>query len=149
LKRVVDAPSEYASVDSGIIFLNDDVAAVTPKPYVGEVEPIPTRPFEPIKNNELLVEEATLKSGVVAPEVPCTERSADGVVVAPIPVFPFARILNILVPVDEATVNGELLPAVPCTLNVIVDDVALIPDTVPLSRKVEVPTVVAESQRVT
>ena len=51
------------------------------------------------------------------------------------------------VPVEDATLNG-LTPERPCTLKVTVDDVALIPATVPLSRRVEVPSVVAESQRV-
>ena len=44
--------------------------------------------------------------------------------------------------------NG-LTPDEPCTLKVIVEEVALIPATVPLSMKSPVPSVVAESQRVT
>ena len=51
------------------------------------------------------------------------------------------------VPVDDATLNG-LTPAAPCTLKVTVDEVALIPATVPLSRSVEVPRVVVVNQRV-
>ena len=51
------------------------------------------------------------------------------------------------VPVDDATLNG-LTPAPPCTLKVIVDEVALIPATVPLSRMREAPRVLAVTQRV-
>jgi hypothetical protein len=51
------------------------------------------------------------------------------------------------VPVEEAIRRGSV-PAVPCILKVTEDDVALMPNTVPLSSKVEVPSVVAESQRV-
>jgi hypothetical protein len=65
----------------------------------------------------------------------------------PIPTFPFWRIVKSDVPVEEATLNG-LTPAAPCTLKVTVEDVALIPATVPLSRRVDVPRVVAVSQRV-
>jgi hypothetical protein len=49
-------------------------------------------------------------------------------------------------PVEEATLNG-LVPAVPCTLKVYVDEVALTPDTVPLSRSSPVESVVGEVKR--
>lgn len=80
------------------------------------------------------------------PAVPVIARLAIGVV-DPIPTLPFWRIVNSDVPVDEATLNG-LVEGRPCTLNEKVDDVALIPATVPLSRRDEVPSVVAVSQRV-
>jgi hypothetical protein len=62
---------------------------VTESDAIGVLDPIPMFPLEPIIKSEAFVEEATLKRGVVAPEVPCTERSALGVVVAPTAMFPF------------------------------------------------------------
>ena len=52
-----------------------------------------------------------------------------------------------LAPEEDATANGLAEP-LPWTLKVTVDDVALIPATVPLSRSVDVPSVVAERNRV-
>ena len=67
----------------------------------------------------------------------------------PTPIFPFASTVNIDTPVEDATLNGLSADEVDdCTLNAYVDDVALIPATTPLSRSVEVPTVVAVNQRV-
>ena len=51
------------------------------------------------------------------------------------------------VPVEEATLNG-LVEGAPCTLKVKEDEVALIPVTIPLSIKVDVPRVVGVNQRV-
>jgi hypothetical protein len=68
--------------------------------------------------------------------------------VTPIPMFPLDRILNTEAFDDEATLKMSFVPAIPLTLNEIVDDVALIPATVPLSSKVDVPRVVGVTQRV-
>jgi hypothetical protein len=112
----------------------------------GVEDPIPSLPLEPKLNISAPVEDAIARAyGVV--EVPRTVRVAIGVVVPPIPMLPFARTVKILAPVEEDTING-LVPAVPLRLKVTVDDVALIPSTVPLSMSVEVPRVVGESQRV-
>ena len=62
---------------------------------------------------------------------PATVRVRDGEV-EPIPTFPFPRMVKSAAPVDEATVNG-FTPPVPCTRKVLVEVVALIPATVPLS----------------
>ena len=67
--------------------------------------------------------------------------------VTPIPTLPFWMMEKREVPVEDATLNG-LTPALPCTLKVTVEDVALTPRTDPLSISVEVPKVVAVSQRV-
>jgi hypothetical protein len=80
------------------------------------------------------------------PLLPVRESEADGVDV-PIPTFPFWRIVKSDVPVEDATLNGSV-PALPCTLNVYEEDVALIPNTVPLSIRVEVPSVVGVSHLV-
>jgi hypothetical protein len=66
----------------------------------------------------------------------------------PIPTFPLERIVNIDTPVDEATLNGlRGVDVELCTLKAKVEDVALTPSTVPLSRSVEVPSVDEVSQR--
>ena len=65
----------------------------------------------------------------------------------PIPTLPFWSIVNILAPVEDATANG-LSPPRPCTKKVKLDDVALIPVEVPLSMRVDVPSVLAVIQRV-
>jgi hypothetical protein len=84
----------------------------------------------------------------VTAKVPATPRRYPGVV-DPTPTFPLARIVKSDAPVDEATLNGLVLEVeVACTLKTKEDDVALIPATTPLSRSVDVPSVVAESQRV-
>ena len=82
----------------------------------------------------------------VTPRVPTTPRRYAGVD-DPIPTFPFCRIVKREVPVEEATLNG-LIPADPCTLKVTVEEVAFMPATVPLSKRVEVPRVVEVNQRV-
>jgi hypothetical protein len=84
----------------------------------------------------------------VTPKVPATPRRKPGVV-EPIPTFPLERIVKSDAPVEEATLNGlRAVEVEDCTLNAKVDDVALIPATVPLSRSVDVPRVDAVSQRV-
>jgi hypothetical protein len=70
---------------------------------------------------------------VVALAIPWRARRDDGVE-EEIPTLPLLMIERSEVPVEDATLNG-LTPAVPCTLKVTVPDVALTPDTVPLSRK--------------
>ena len=84
----------------------------------------------------------------MSPAVPVIERADEGVD-EPIPIFPLAETLKKDDPVDEATLKISLVdPEIPCTLKAIVDDVALIPATVPLSRSVDVPRVVEVSHRV-
>jgi hypothetical protein len=57
--------------------------------------------------------------------------------------------VNIETPVEDATLNGlSTVDVDDCTLKAKVDDVALIPVTTPLSITVDVPRVVAVSQRV-
>ena len=88
-------------------------------------------------------EKVSVIDGVVLPAM--TSLSVG--VVVPIPTFPFASIEKSEAPVEEETLNG-LTPAAPWTLKDTVEDVALIPATVPLSRRVDTPRVVAESHRV-
>lgn len=88
-------------------------------------------------------EKVSVIDGVVLPAM--TSLSVG--VVVPIPTFPFASIEKSEAPVEEETLNG-LTPAAPWTLKDTVEDVALIPATVPLSRRVEVPRVVGVSHRV-
>ena len=76
---------------------------------------------------------------------PLTDRVAVGVE-DPTPTFPLASTVKSDVPVEEATLNGFWLPD-PCTLKVIVDDVALTPATIPLSRRIPVANVVAPVYR--
>jgi hypothetical protein len=84
----------------------------------------------------------------VTPRVPATPRVNPGVE-DPIPTFPLARIEKKEDPEDEATLNGLRLEVdVACTLKTYEEEVALIPVKTPLSRRVDVPRVVAESQRV-
>jgi hypothetical protein len=83
----------------------------------GVDEPTPTFPLDSTVRNEALVEEATLKSVEAEPDVPCTERSADGVVVAPTARLPFWKSERSDVPVEDAIVNG-LTPPVPVRENV-------------------------------
>ena len=62
--------------------------------------------------------------------------------------FPFESTEKSEAPDDEATLNRLILDVdVACTLNTYEDDVALIPVTVPLSMKVDVPSVVASKKR--
>ena len=90
-------------------------------------------------------EKVSVTEGVVLPAI--WRRSVG--VVTPIPTFPLAKIVKSDTPVEEATLNGlSPVDVALCTLSVKVEDVALIPSTVPLSIRVEVPTVVEVSQRV-
>jgi hypothetical protein len=50
-------------------------------------------------------------------------------------------------PVEDATENAVAEPAFPCTLKVIIDEVAFTPATVPLSRKSPIPSVPGADQR--
>ena len=80
--------------------------------------------------------------------LPATCSLSDGVV-TPTPTFPLASTVNSEVPVEDATLNGLRGEEVElCTLRANDDDDALTPNTVPLSIRVEVPTVEADSQRV-
>ena len=82
------------------------------------------------------------------PLVPLIAREAIGVD-DPIPTLPLASTERKEAFDDEATLKMVLVdPATPRTLKATVDEVALTPRTVPLSIRVEVPRVVAESQRV-
>jgi hypothetical protein len=112
----------------------------------GVVEPIPRRPFEPKLKSMPPVDEAIVSG--LTPFVPLTARVAIGVDV-PIPTFPPASIEKYEALDDDATLKIVFEdPEVPRTLKVMVDDVALTPRTVPLSMRVEVPRLVAVSQRV-
>ena len=79
--------------------------------------------------------------------LPTTSRRSVLVALVPMPTFPFALILKSEVPVLDATLNESLEPALPCTLKVMVDDVALMPAKVPLSRKRPVASDVAPVNR--
>jgi hypothetical protein len=82
-------------------------------------------------------------------DVAAVETNPKAGVDDPIPTNPFLRIVNIETPVEEATLNGlSAVEVDDCTLKENKDDVALIPVTVPLSKNVEVPTDVADNQRV-
>ena len=59
---------------------------------------------------------------------------------------PVVLILKSEAPEDDATLNG-LRVEVPCTLKVYVEEVALIPSTVPLSKSEEVASAVGEIKR--
>jgi hypothetical protein len=83
----------------------------------GDEDPTPTFPLESIVKRDALVDDATLKSVVVRPEVPCIERSADGVDVAPTARLPFWKIEKRLVPVEDAIVRG-FTPPLPLRENV-------------------------------
>jgi len=113
---------------------------------IGVDDPTPNLPLEPKTNMRAPVEDA-IANGYWVVEVPRIARVAIGVVVPPIPTLPLLRTVRIVAPVEDAIANG-LTPDAPCTLKVTVDEVALIPATVPLSRSVEVPRVVVVSQRV-
>lgn len=71
-----------------------------------------------------------------------------GVVTPPIPTLPLERIVKNDSPDEDATLNGlRTVDDELCTLNANVDDVALTPATVPLSRRLEVASVFADVQR--
>ena len=77
--------------------------------------------------------------------LPAITRRSDAVV-DPIPILPLAKIVKTDVPEEDATLNG-LTPAPPCTLKVKDEEVALTPETVPLSRKRPVESDEAEVHR--
>jgi hypothetical protein len=89
----------------------------------------------------------------VAPDVATVlsirNLAIDGDVVVPTATVPPARTARSDAPDDDATWNGLRLEVlVARTLNTKLDEVALIPVNTPLSMSVDVPSVVAESQRV-
>ena len=88
-------------------------------------------------------ENVVLADGVM---FPATWRRSVGAA-TPIPIFPLPRTVRSCVPEEEATANG-FTPGLPCTLKLKVEDVALIPATVPLSRSDDVARVVAVNHRV-
>jgi hypothetical protein len=133
-------------VDDAIVTGFTPAVPVREKVDTGVDDPTPNLPLEPKVNMRAPVEDA-IANGYWVVEVPRIARVAIGVVVPPIPTLPLLRTVRIVAPVEDATRNG-LTPAAPCTLKVTVDEVALIPDTVPLSRRVEVPRVEAVNQRV-
>jgi hypothetical protein len=110
------------------------------------VEEMPILPLDEMLNQLVPDEDATVKIFEVSPAVPLIASLDDGAD-DPIPMFPFWRIVKSCVPVDDATENG-LTPALPCTLKEIVEEVALIPATTPLSIRDEVPSVLADTHRV-
>ena len=87
----------------------------------------------------------SVTDGVVLPAIWSLSDGVD----TPTPMLPFERMVKSDTPVDDATLNGLSGDDVELwTLRVKVDEVALIPSTVPLSIKVEVPNVEEVSQRV-
>jgi len=126
----------------------NEVVALTENVLLGEVVPIPTLPSGEMLNHCTPEEEATVKILSVEEALPVIANLDDGVEV-PTPIFPLASIVKKETPVDDATLNGFRLEVeVACILKAKVEDVALTPVTVPLSKKVEVPKVVVLSQRV-
>ena len=88
-------------------------------------------------------ENVPVTDGVVLPAI--TRRSVG--VVEPRPRLPLPKRVRSCVPEEEATANG-FTPGLPCTLKLKVEDVALIPATVPLSKSDDVARVVAVNHRV-
>ena len=118
----------------------------TPRLYPGVVEPIPSLPLAAKLNKIAPVDEAMVRG--LTPLVPRTAREAIGVD-DPIPTLPLASTERKEAFDEEATLKMVLVdPDTPRTLKATVEEVALTPRTVPLSIRVEVPRVVAESQRV-
>jgi hypothetical protein len=103
-------------------------------------------PLEAIENHEAPDDEATLTSVFVSPATPWMVKLEPGVV-EPTPTLPFCSIEKREVPVEDATLNG-LVPALPCTLRVTVEEEALTPSTVPLSMSLDAVTVVVVSHLV-
>ena len=119
---------------------------VIAKVLTGVDEPIPKFPLAAKLNKIAPVDEAMVRG--LTPLVPRTAREAIGVDV-PIPTLPLASTERKEAFDEEATLKMVLVdPATPRTLKATVEEVALTPRTVPLSIRVEVPRVVAESQRV-
>ena len=79
--------------------------------------------------------------------VPCTTKVAVGVV-EPIPTLPPALTTKKEVPEEEATLNGSRVVE-PWTLKLTVEEEALTPTTVPLSKMVEVARAEADVHLVT
>ena len=114
----------------------------------GVVDPIPTLPLEAMLNHCALDDEATVKRLSALPAVPVIPTLEEGVD-EPIPILPLEATLRNEVLDDDATLKMSFVePDTPRTLKATVDDVALIPATVPLSRRIELPIVVADNQRV-
>ena len=141
-KRRVEEPSENDTSADGVVF--PAICSLS----VGAVTPMPIRPFDPILNHEDPDEEATAKMLATLPAVPLIASLLEGVD-DPIPMFPLDTIVKSEAPVEDATLKSARLEVeVACTLKTYEDEVALIPVNTPLSMSVDVPRVVAESQRV-
>ena len=89
-------------------------------------------------------EKVSVTDGVVFPAI---WRRSIVVGLRPTPTVPLARTVRRDAPEEDATLSG-LMPGFPCTLRLNDEDEALTPSTVPLSIRVEVPTVVADNHRV-
>jgi hypothetical protein len=135
------APDDEA-IESRLLF---PATPVIPSIADGVVEPRPSLPLIPRLRRLTPVEDATVNGLTVV--VPCTKKVEVGVE-EPTPTLPLAAIWKREAPEEEETANAELDPAVPRTLNVTVEEVALIPTTTPLSISVDVPRVVEVNQRV-
>jgi hypothetical protein len=116
---------------------------VIPSIADGVVEPSPKRLLIPRVSILTPVLDATANGLTVV--VPWTKRVETGVE-EPIPTLPVVVIVMYCVPEDDATANG-LRVVVPWTRKAVVADVALIPETVPLSRRVPMPRVLLFTQR--
>ena len=112
----------------------------TPRVETGAVEPTPTLPpAVTVKMLPLVVVPMDTMGSVAVVVVAAMESSATGEEV-PMPKLPLEETIISLIPVEEAMANGSRVP-VPLMLKAIVEDVALIPATVPLSISTPVPKV--------
>ena len=141
MSEVADA---VARVDWPVAKIPDVKRLATPKAPVDEpVESVVC----PDTARFVIVVEASVEVPVT-PSVPATPSVYPGVD-DPIPTLPLASTERKEAFDEEATLKMVLVdPATPRTLKATVEEVALTPRTVPLSIRVEVPRVVAESQRV-
>ena len=90
-------------------------------------------PFDATVRKEVPLELATAKRLSVEPDTPCRVKRFWGVVV-PIPTLLKAVTLKMEFPVEEETLKGSRV-VLPWTLKEIVDELALMPATAPLSIK--------------
>ena len=115
---------------------------------VGVFTPIPILPLEATLNHCALDDDAIVKRFSVFPAVPVIPSFDEGVV-DPIPTLPFEDTLKNEALDEEATLRISFVePDTPRILKATVEDVALIPATVPLSIIVPEPRVFAVTQRV-
>ena len=117
-----------------------EVRALPPTRVEVLIQEVPTPVEERIKP---LVPEALEESNKAPVNLmfPATDNNWAGVVV-PIPTFPVEVMVNKLVPVEDAMAKGFKVPE-PVTKRVVVELVALTPETMPLSKRMPVDVVEA------